>query len=380
MKVLVVGSHVIEDPNKQSQVDWWRIGRPMYELAKHVDWQIDHSPTYIQGFEKYQKLEEFTEQEMEKAFKKICEYDIVFSSYHPDPTAYTMLKVARDRAGVQFVMDCDDDMFAINPDNPFWMKMDDEKVYWMQRMIADNDWVTTPSPILAERFRDRRPGLPANSVTVLPNYISDTYQHPKFDNGNDIVIGYCGGSSHYADLHESGVLKAIRKLMFENKNIRFKSVGMIIDEYIPKRRFEFNGGKRGTTFYDEIYPNLKFDIGIGPILDNLFNQGKSNIKWQEMTRAGAVFVGSNIGPYKPLHNGVDCLLVENTEEDWYKALKKLVDDVPYRKKLLKNAQKEVKDRWRLENNWVQYKKLFERIKGQTSADNKTSSKPIILQA
>jgi glycosyltransferase involved in cell wall biosynthesis len=372
MKILAVGSAILPDPNKQSQVDIWRVFRPMRELAKHTNWQIDFSPSFIQGFEKYQKLEEFTEVEMEKAFKQISKYDIVFASYHPDPTAYTMLKVARDKAGTQFVMDCDDDMFAINPDNPFWMKIEHEQVYWMQRMIADNEWITTPSPVLAERFKKRRE-LDETTVNVIPNYIADDYKHPKFDNGDKIVIGYCGGSSHYRDLHESGVLEAVQKLMHENKNIYFKSVGMVVDTYLPRARVEFDGGKRGSDYLDKIYPNLNFDIALGPILDNLFNWGKSNIKWQESTRAGAAFVGSNLGPYKQtLEDGKNALLVKNNSDDWYRALKRLVDNKELRKKILTTAQKDLKDNWRLEDNWVKYQQLFERIAG------KNESKPTPL--
>jgi glycosyltransferase involved in cell wall biosynthesis len=372
MKILAVSSAILPETNKQSQVDHWRIYRPMRELAKHTDWQIDHSPSFIKGFDKYRNLEEFTKEEMDKAFKEICKYDIVFSSYHPDPTAYTMLKVARDKAGTQFVMDCDDDMFAINPDNPFWMKMTDEKVYWMQRMIADNDWISTPSPVLAERFKKRR-DLSPDTVTVIPNYISDDYKHPQFDNGDKIVIGYCGGSSHYKDLHETGVLEAVQKLMHENKNIHFKSVGMLVDTYLPRSRFEFDGGKRGTDYLVKIFPKLSFDIALGPIIDNIFNWGKSNIKWQEMTRAGAVFVGSNLGPYKQtLEDGKNALLVKNNSDEWYKALKRLIDSKELRQKILTNAQKDLKDNWRLEDNWLEYKQLFERIAG------KNESKPTPL--
>jgi glycosyltransferase involved in cell wall biosynthesis len=330
----------------------------MRELAKHVDWQIDHQASYIPNMEKYQSLDEFTEFEMQEAFNKICQYDIVYSSYHPDPTAYTLLKVARDKRGVQFILDCDDDMFAVNPDNPFWTKIKDEQVYWMQRMIADNDWVTTPSPILAEVFRKRRE-LPDNTVTVLPNFISDDYKHPEFDHGEEVVIGYCGGSSHYADLHESGVLEAVQKLMNENKKIRFKSFGMIIDTYIPRGRLEFNGGKRGTQYLEEIFPSLGFDIALGPLLDNIFNHGKSNIKWQESTRAGAAFVASNIGPYATLKPG-SAVLVENTKEAWYEALKELVDNPRKRKALVSNSKIELNN-WKLENNWGVYKHFLERV-------------------
>jgi glycosyltransferase involved in cell wall biosynthesis len=358
MKVLAVGSHVLEDTNRQSQVDIWRVGSPLRELAKHVDWQIDHSASLIPGMKKFAKKEEFTEEEMEKAFKRVCEYDIVYSSYHADPTGYTMLKVAKDKAGTQFVMDVDDDMFAINPDNPFWLKMDDEKVYWMQRMIADNDWVTTPSPVLADRFRQRR-NQREDTTTVIPNYISDRYKEYEPKNKN-IVIGYFGGSSHYADLHESKALEAIQTIMHEDKNLRFKSVGMVVDTYLPRQRIEFDAGKRGTKWTEEVFPTMNIDIALAPLLDNQFNKGKSNIKWQEATRAGAVFVGSNIGPYKKLHSEV-AVLVENNQKSWQEALESVIYDIKLRKSLLKNARAELKKNWRLEDNWVQYKKLFERI-------------------
>lgn len=360
MKILVVGSHCLEDGSKRNQVDIWRLGRPMAELAKHTDWQIDHSPTYIPGFAQHDKLKEFTPEEMEAAFETISQYDIVYSSYHPDPTAYTLLKVARDKAGTQFVMDCDDDMFAINPDNPFWLKVNDDQVYQMQRMIADNDWITTPSEKLAARFREWRQH-PADTVSVIPNYISDDYKHPNFDHGDEIVIGYFGGSSHYGDLHKSGVLPAIEKLMHENKKLRFKSVGMVVDHYIPRGRYKFDTGKRGDAWLNEVFPNLNIDIALGPLLDNPFNEGKSNIKWQEATRAGAAFIASNIGPYKDLKNTVNAVLVNNTTEDWYQAIKTVSSSTGYRRGLVSRSRDELRRNWRLEDNWPKYKALFERI-------------------
>lgn len=380
MKILAVGSHCLTEPNKQSQVDHWRIGRPMFELAKHVDWHIDHSPTFIPGFAALDNPDQFTPKEMQAAFDAITQYDIVFSSYHPDPTAYTLLKVARDRAGTQFVMDSDDDMFAINPDNPFWLKITDEQVYQMQRMIADNDWITTPSEVLAERYRQRRANHHPESVIVIPNYLPDVYQHPKVDNGDTIVIGYMGGASHYADLHESGVLPAIEILMHKYKNIHFKSVGMIVDHYIPKQRFTHEGGKRGTDFLTEVFPALNFDIAIAPLLDNLFNQGKSNIKWQEMTRAGAAFVCSDMPPYSGVIDGVHGLKVKNTVEEWQAALEKLIINTKLRRILVENAQREVLYNWRLETHWQQYKVLFEKVKrGIAHANNTTSPQAAILQ-
>lgn len=359
MKILAVHSALNKNPNSQSGVDMWRIYRPLRELAKHVDWQIDHQPTFIPGFEKYKDLKEFTQEELEKAFKKICEYDIVFSSYHADPAAFSLLQVASTR-GTKFIMDCDDDMFAINPDNPYWMKMNDEQTYQMQRMIAHNLWMSTTTETLKKSFVPWRKetGKDDDSVFVMPNFIPDDYKHPEFDNSPYTIIGYFGGSSHYDDLHETGVLRAIEKLMHENKKVKFKIVGMIAEHYTPRARTIKEEGARGSGWIKKVFPKLKLDISIGPLNDNLFNAGKSNIKWQESTRMGSAFVASRVGPYKTLSSKV-AVTVPNTEEAWYNALKKLVNNKQKRYDMVKQAQKELDEKWRLEKNWQKYKEMFE---------------------
>ena len=357
MKILCVHSSYNKDQNHRSAVDLWRISRPMEELAKHVDWQIDHQETFIKGIEQYKEAKEFTEFEMNQAFNHLSHYDIIFSSYHADPTAYSMLKVLEAKHGVQFIMDVDDDMFAVNPDNPFWVKMTDESCYQMQCMIRDNTWISTTTERLAKVFRDRRKHS-KDSVFVNPNFITDGYTQTPFNN-KDIVIGYFGGSSHYADLHDTGVGEALQKLMHENKNVRFRAVGMPMDTYLPRKRYEFIDGKRGDGWLKELYPNLHMDIAIAPLDENIFNNGKSNIKWQEATRAGACLVCSNFGPYADLPHDV-AIQVNNTADEWYKAIKGLLDGNK-RKQSLVRAEKELEN-WKLENNWQIYKKMFETVK------------------
>lgn len=363
MKILTFHS-VWDDNPSISGVDWWRIYRPLKELEKHTDWQIDHQRTLIPGFENYKDKKEFTPEELEAAFKKICEYDIVFSSYHADRAGYLLLKVAREKHGVQFVMDVDDNFFSINEDNPFWMKMDDQKTWWLQVMARENQWLTTTTEELANEYRKRRRQKPDNhpddSVFVVPNYISNHYTHPYFDNGDKIVIGYFGGSSHYDDLNETNVAEALQKLMHENKNVYFKAVGMPFDKYLPKKRYQFVEGKRGYGWINELYPNLKMDIAIAPLKENDFNKGKSNIKWQEATRAGAAFIGTDFGPYASLKPAT-ATLVKNTTKDWYEGLKTLTEDVVKRKNQLKEARKELKENWRLEDQWRGLKQVFETV-------------------
>jgi hypothetical protein len=372
VKILAIHSNIGKDHNTYSAVDTWRIKRPMDMLRKHMpEWTVDEQLTPIPGLKKYKDAKEFTEEEMEQAFKVISGYDIIYSSYHADPTGYTMFKVAADRTGTQFIMDVDDDMFAINPDNPFWLKMDHEKVFWMQQMIRDNTWMSTTTDYLADVFRKRREH-PKDSVFVMPNYLSDDYKHAGFDNGDKTVIGYFGGASHYQDLNDTGMVEALERLMHENKHVYFKAIGMPLDKYIPRARYSFDGGKRGDGWVKELFPTMNFDIAIAPIKDNVFNYGKSNIKWQEATRAGSAFIGSYIGPYKRLKPDV-AMTVANTPDSWYKGLKKLVDDVAYRKQLVTNAQSELKANWRLEDHWQQYRDMFETVMAKRTIKGKINA-------
>lgn len=357
----ILGIHSIgwlgDNTNFESGVDLWRIYRPLEELKKHVDWQIDYQPTLIYGLEKYKDRKEFTDEELAKAAEQLSRYDVIFSSYQPDPGAAALLDYVQDKYGTKFVLDVDDDMFAINPHNPFWTRVDDWGVFVMQRVIRTQKYLTTTTEVLKKKFQER--SEVDGEIFVIPNFMPDTYQHPPVDNGDDIVIGYFGGSSHYVDLHDSNVLPAIQKLMHEHKNVRFKCVGQPVDYYLPRQRVELHEATRGRKWVTDLFPTLNMDIAIAPLEDCIFNEGKSDIKWQEATRAGAAFVASNLGPYKALK---DCAtLVNNTEDEWYTALKSLLDKQT-RQKQLAQAQKEL-DKRRLEDNWIMYKEMFEKVIG-----------------
>lgn len=358
MKLLVIQSTGWGDTTKESAVDWWRCARPMRELRKHTDWQIDTQPTFIQGIEKYKDAKEFTEEEFQKAAKHLGQYDIVWSSYFPDATPYLLMKVVYDRYRTKLVLDVDDDLFHVNEDNPFWTKVGHSEVHKMQNMIKDVSYITTTTERLADVFRARR-DQDIETVKVLPNYMPDDYQHPPFDNSPNVVIGYFGGASHFSDLNLTHCTQAIKRLMRKHRNVHFKTINMPMAMNTPKARTHFHDGKRGERWISEMFPTLKMDICIIPVINNVFNEGKSNIKWMEATRMGAATVCSKVGPYADLPNDVT-MKVSNHFQPWYDALEKLIVDVSYRKKLVKEAQKELK-KWRLEDHWIEYKNFFEEI-------------------
>lgn len=355
MKILAI--HSIQDPplKNESAIDIWRVWRPLEELKKHVDWQIDYQTSIIKDVE---NLESASDVDIEAIGAQLGEYDIIFSSYQPQPNVFALLHAVEKKYGTKFVLDVDDDMFNIEPDSLFWRMATKQDEFMMQTMLKLSKYITTTSKVLADRFA--KASEVDAKITVIPNYIPDAYRSEANRETDKIVIGYFGGASHYFDLHETGILPAVKKIMHKYKNVHFVSVGVPIDYYLPNARTSHIEGINGRKWIDELFPTLSIDIAVAPVRHSKFAEGKSNIKWLESTRMGAAFVASNVGPYRELSNAT-ATRVANIDQDWYRALEQLVLNAAERKRLVEKSAEEISENWRLEDHWMAYKDMFEEI-------------------
>lgn len=327
----------------------------MLELQKHTDWQIDFQDSLIRNIEQYDHPDDFLRDHAAEEVAHLGQYDIIFTSYFTSPHIYTLLWAAEKEYDTKYIIDMDDDFFDVDPENPFWIYAGYEGALFLRTIGEIAPRITTTNRFLAKKLRYK--SQVGAKIHVLPNYISDDYKEYDPDNGDIVRIGYFGGASHYSDLHETGVLKAVKQVMDEYPNVHFRCVGQPVDQYLPQDRTTTLDATEGDKWAHERIGTLNYDISLGPLRDTIFNNHKSNIKWQESTRIGAAFVCSNIGPYKHLKDGT-AWKVPNTREAWYIALKTLVEDAEKRKKLVDTSRKEL-EKWTLENNWQEYKEYFE---------------------
>lgn len=364
MKILTLHSSANGAPDERvSAVDLWRITRPWRELKRRVDWKIEEQKTAVFEVEKYKNKQDFTNEELEKSGEYLKQFDIIHSSYFTNPAQFALLMVNQHKHGTKFIMDIDDDMFAINPDNPFWLKADDTDVFNMQQMIRNVDYITCTTEHLANELRKRRQQKP-DTVMVVPNYLPREYTFKKPQNPGKVVIGYFGGASHYRDLNETGCIEAIERIMHRHKHVEFKTVGMITDKYVPRARYEYIEGVRGDRWARELLPSLSFDIALAPLEDTIFARSKSNIKWLEATTIGAAVVASNVGPYKGLDKGNRAMLVQNDSESWEEAIEELIRNIKLRRELVENSLKDVKKNWMLKDRWQELKDVIERVQNE----------------
>lgn len=360
MKILAINSWSNTDLSKHSPIDFWRIQSPLEELKKHVDWQIDYQPVFLPGADEFTSPDDFDEAALDHAAEQLGSYDIIISSYQPSPFVFSLLQIVNKRYGTKYILDDDDDVYNIEPDSLYWKTASREDAAAMQRMIELNDYVTTTTKSLQQTYEAHKASKGKGKVFLLPNYISDAYKNDQPKDGQRINIGYFGGAGHYHDLHETGVLPALEKLMHEHKDVHFTTVGIPVDYYLPKQRYHELESGNVHVWLESLYPSLNFDIVIAPLRQTAFSEGKSNIKWQEATRLGAAFVASNVGPYRSLEPST-ARLTANTTDDWYHNLKQVLDS-DFRKNQVLNAQYELLTKWRMEDNWPKYQQLFEQVK------------------
>lgn len=360
MKILAISNYVGDPKLKHdSAIHLWRIKRPMLELQKQTGWQVDFQTGLIRDFKGLElDPEKFVKKHGISEIKHLSQYDIIYTSYFTSPHIYTLLWGLQQRYATKVIIDFDDDLFDVDPSNfAFWKSAGKEGHLFLGIIARVAKYITTTNEGLAKKIGERSEVDP--SIYVVPNYISDMYPDREVDNGDRIYIGFFGGASHYTDVHHSNFLEATARVMHEHKNVFFKICGQPVDSYLPKKRIINVDVAQGAEWPTKRLPSMNLDIACAPLLVTEFNQHKSNIKWQEATRMGSAFVGTNTGPYKGIPENCG-ILVENTIESWYEALKSLVEDAKKRKEMVKCAKEELK-KWRLEDNVMKYKEMFEEV-------------------
>lgn len=198
-------------------------------------------------------------------------------------------------------------------------------------------------------------------VHILPNYLDkDLWDNPKDwtlmdwniyqkrKNDDIIRIGWAGAASHRIDLEM--ISKIITKLCEKHKNVHFVSMG-----FTPKGVFDMitpadhkcshcgSGGQLEVVGgvdllkYPGVLKSLALDIGIAPIVENSFNECKSDLKYKEYSALGIPTVASNIKPYSiSLKHGSTGYLASSGQE-WFNYLEMLILNRGLREEMGKKA-------------------------------------------
>ena len=289
--------------------------------------------------------------------------DIIILQRASDTQAYESIDKAH-AMGKKVVYEIDDLLYGINPGSNAWKAWNPigENLGRALKIMGMCDAVTVTTKRLANEYY-----MYNKNVKVIPNYLdADLWNQPKnwtptdwdayYKKKHDDTIRICwsGASSHRLDLELiSDIMTRICK---NHPNVQFTLFGFRPQDVFPRIPLRNvpcpHCGAEGQLVLEKGVPLLEYpaklrslaaDIGIVPVVENSFSEGKSDLKVKEYSACSIPMVASNIKPYsESVKHGVFGYLA-TTGKEWYDYLEMLINDKKLREQMGKAARRWYQD-------------------------------------
>jgi glycosyltransferase involved in cell wall biosynthesis len=279
----------------------------------------------------------------------LLEFDVVhFVRFCHEPMQQLSRRLSE--AGIAMIWDNDDNLTAAPKGNPNYRQrhglVGHQIRTAMAGMMRRADVVTTPSPFLAEAYREAS----GADVRVIENYLPPTFpMRRRARRGSPVTIGWIAGSEHQRDVERLRLRETFDRLLAEHRDVQVVNIGVSLGirseryHHIPYAPYEALPGCIA-----------QFDVGVAPLADIPFNQGRSNVKLKEYAALGVPWLASSIGPYAGLGEEQGGRLV--ADGDWYEQLVGFVQDAKARDRLGRRAE-----RWAREQTIERHTDRWEQV-------------------
>ena len=285
-----------------------------------------------------------------KKWGEICkDIDIVYMNYTLNDLMFASMGMMAEMNNVKVVVDLDDGLWQINKDNTVYetYKKGSLGIATVTDILNYVDRVTCTNNYLKNVITTNTKKTP-DQVAVFPNTVDfKLYDKvPEFKDTPGINIVHYGSSSHYTDLSEPVFIEGIDRIMKDYPQVQFLTVGSFFGEFKMKWGRRYNEEFGALNFLEwakKRFPEVmaKTDIFVAPLSENVYNSCKSDIKRSEVATAKKPFVGQDIRQYREvIEDGKDGFLCK-TADDWYNAIKRLIDSKKLRKFVGENGYKRV---------------------------------------
>jgi glycosyltransferase involved in cell wall biosynthesis len=123
-----------------------------------------------------------------------------------------------------------------------------------------------------------------------------------------------------------------------------------------------HAGTRNYARFVRAFYTEGFDIGLAPLVDELFFHSKSNNKYREYGGCGVAGIYSNQPPYNDsVRHGVTGLLCDQGAEAWIDALEMLIEDAGLRQRIANAANEDVLSHYRFEDYVTCFRTLIRTV-------------------
>jgi glycosyltransferase involved in cell wall biosynthesis len=173
-------------------------------------------------------------------------------------------------------------------------------------------------------------------VTVVPTAV-DMERYPRKDygkSGDSIILGWIGSGSTLWYLRN--LIPVLENLCRRYPHLKLKVVS---DEFFTSSAVPMV--KKKWALEDEVLDLQSFDIGLMPLTEDVWSQGKCGLKAVQYSAAGIAVVCSPIGINRDIvEDGVNGFWA-STDTQWMERISRLVDDSPLRVRMGREGRKRV---------------------------------------
>ena len=289
---------------------------------------------------------------------------VVFSRYYNPEfmklvDAYSM---ATKDMGKVMLYETDDDFFNIPEHNGVYREASDA-LPLVKTLMERADGYTTTTKRLGKLLTD----YSDKPVFILPNSLElDLFEGAEFKERprtNKIRIGWAGGNTHALDLVQ--IIPAMVQIQKKYPHVEFVGLGSAglrdLFTTIPSFKVEWHEFTKNVMDYPMKLVELDLDIGLIPLENYEFNFNKSAVKWEEYSAAKMATIYAKIPPYSDaIVDGVTGLGVTDpsSNQEWFDAIVKLVNDVELRVRLARNAHEEIIKNYDMSKNYLLWDRAY----------------------
>jgi glycosyltransferase involved in cell wall biosynthesis len=242
---------------------------------------------------------------------------------------------------VPYVVDFDDAWFLRYESHPRWSIRN-----LMGRKI-DSVMKSAAVVVVGNQYlHDRAVRAGARRVEVIPSTIDlSRYpplpEDPTADTPRPLIIGWMGTPFN---VHYVTNLASVLRLVTAEGNIKLHIVGTTIPPGLAGIYAESCGWSEST----EIERLLEFDVGIMPLENNPWEQGKCGYKLLQFMAAGKAVVASPVGVNRQIvRHGINGFLADSPDE-WVAAIERLNADPILRSKMGREGYQTVAEDYSLD--------------------------------
>jgi len=263
----------------------------------------------------------------------------VAHNWHP-----AVIKLLRKK-GVAVVIDMDDDLTAIHKQNAAYGNYhprSNTPYSWKnaEYACAAATLVTLSTRTLLKVYAKHDRGM------VIDNYVPQRYLDIEVE--PDDVFGWAGTTqSHPVDLQTCG--RAVQELI--DDGYKFRVVGppsKVKDALRLKEEPDVTGIIPLENWVEQ---TAKLKVAMAPLEISPFNHSKSRLKVIEASAAGVPWVASPRTEYRRFAAESGAGLLVDRPKDWYKEIKRLMDDDALRKDLGERGREHMRTQTIELNSW-----------------------------